>query len=180
METYKNAELLSTSQIDYSNDFEGNASYLPQTIETSKGEASLENRIRYNRYDEFGHPLEVQLENGTLISYIWGYNQTQPIAKIENASYASISSGLIIAAQGASDTGTESSLLTALTALRIALPEAMVTTYTYKPLIGVSTITDPKGDKQTFTYDSFGRLQSVEDSAGNTLSSNEYHYRTQN
>jgi YD repeat-containing protein len=55
--------------------------------------------------------------------------------------------------------------------------KAMITTYTYIPLVGVSTITDPKGDTQTFTYDSFGRLQNVKDKNGNILSENEYHYR---
>ena len=31
----------------------------------------------------------------------------------------------------------------------------------------MSTITDPKGDKITYTYDSFGRLQSVKDKDNN-------------
>jgi hypothetical protein len=53
----------------------------------------------------------------------------------------------------------------------------MITTITYKPLIGVSTITDTKGDKQTYHYDSFNRLQFVKDSSGNILSENEYHYK---
>ena len=53
----------------------------------------------------------------------------------------------------------------------------MITTYTYIPLIGVSTITDPKGNTMTYTYDSFGRLQNVKDKDGNILSENEYHYK---
>jgi len=53
----------------------------------------------------------------------------------------------------------------------------MVTTYTYIPLVGVSTITDPKGDKITYTYDAFNRLQSVKDKDGNILTENEYRYK---
>ena len=52
----------------------------------------------------------------------------------------------------------------------------MITTLTYKPLLGVSTVTDPKGDTQTYHYDSFNRLQFVKDSNGNILSENTYHY----
>jgi YD repeat-containing protein len=45
------------------------------------------------------------------------------------------------------------------------------------PLIGVSTITDPKGEKMTYTYDSLGRLQFVKDNRGNILAENLYNYK---
>ncbi|MGN7812046.1 hypothetical protein ACTJIW_24050, partial [Flavobacterium sp. 22659] len=61
--------------------------------------------------------------------------------------------------------------------LRANLPNAMVTTYTYIPLVGVSTITDPKGQTTTYTYDSFGRLEFVKDNKGNILSENQYNYK---
>ena len=182
-QVFKNSVKLSEQKTEYAIEATTNNLILPKYIYSNKGTSTIsadDKKITFDSYDTKGNITQYTMENSIPVSIIWGYNKTQPIAKIENASYASISSGLIIAAQGASDTGTESSLLTALTALRIALPEAMVTTYTYKPLIGVSTITDPKGDKQTFTYDSFGRLESVKDNDGMTLSANEYHYRTQN
>jgi YD repeat-containing protein len=153
---------------------------LPSSVKTAKGTNSLEDHLVYHDYDNKGNPLEVSKKDGVHIVYVWGYDSQYPVAKIENTTYADINASYVAAVQSASNTntGTESALLTALTNLRNSLPNTtMVSTYTYKPLIGVSTITDPKGDKITYTYDAFGRLQFVKDKNGNILSENEYHYK---
>ena len=157
-----------------------NPLFLPELIQGSKGQLSLENRVRFVKVDTAnGNVLQLRQENGTNVSYIWGYNGTLPVAKIENAEYSSISTALITDAQTASLDSNEENLKIKLKAIRDALPNAMVTTYTYKPLVGVSSITDPKGDTITYEYDSFGRLKSVKDNFGKLLSENEYNYRPQ-
>lgn len=176
VDTYRNSDLLSSTKIVYSTAFPGNASQLPQIIQTATTGQPFENRLKYNAYDEFGNPLEVQQEGGVTIAYIWGYNKTQPIAKIENATYAAVQSQ-VANLQTLSDTGTEANLLTALNTLRTSLPNAMVTTYIYKPLIGISSMTDPKGYKMTYEYDEFNRLKQVKDQDGNVLSENQYNYK---
>jgi YD repeat-containing protein len=183
VEVYNNNALLSSNHITYANNWDVNNSYLPFVIETAKSTADLESRVRFTKYDSYGHALELQQENGTFISYIWGYRYSQPIAKIENTRYVDIDQNLLQLAISASDnahTGLETNLLNALQAIRTSLPNAMVTTFTYLPLVGVVTITDPRGYKSTYDYDSFGRLSEIKDAAGNQLSTNEYHYRTQN
>lgn len=179
IESYRGTELLSKSQINYANNWSGNASYLPQSIVTAKGTAGLENRLIYELYDEYSNPLQFKQEGGTVVSYIWGYNKTQPIAKIENATYAQVSS-YVSNIQTLSNGTNEAGLISALNALRTALPNAMISTYTYIPLVGVHTITDPKGDKVTYEYDEFNRLKAVYDKDGYKLAENDYHYRTQN
>lgn len=46
----------------------------------------------------------------------------------------------------------------ALKALRTAIPKAIVTIYTYKPLIGINSITDARGVTTYYDYDNSGRL----------------------
>ncbi|MCF6297576.1 MAG: RHS repeat protein, partial [Flavobacteriaceae bacterium] len=163
----------------------GNDIVLPEFIQTSKGSASLENRIVYHDYDDKGNPLEVSKFDGTHITYIWGYQKSQPIAKIENATYSQVLSQVANLQDKSNldndrthgSLGNEGSLRTALSNLRASLPDAMVTTYTYDPLIGVTSITDPRGYTIYYEYDDFNRLKEVKDAEGNIVSKNEYHYK---
>lgn len=170
-QTFKASEKLSELKTIYKN--WGNNLLKAEIIQSSKGPLALENRVRYTIIDNTnGNPLELQQEGGTMISYIWGYNKTQPIAKIENASNAQVATALGLNLS----TVTEANL-SAIDSLRTLLPNALITTYTYLPLIGVSIIKDPKGDVLNYEYDSFGRLGLVKDKDGNKLSQNEYHYK---
>lgn len=181
--TFNGSTKLTENHTKYGNSTSTGNLLLPTEVHRRKGSTDInisvleDRKMQFTLYDSNGNMQEYKLENGTPVTIIWGYNKTQPIAKIENATYASITPSLITSAQTASDSGNEASLLIALTALRTGLPDAMVSTYTYKPLIGVSTITNPKGDTFTYAYDFSGRLQSVIDKNGNILSENEYHYK---
>lgn len=172
---YRDNTLIDTKQINYK-DF-GNGLVLPKSISESKGAQALEEQNVVDLRDNKGNILQYHDKSGVNISIIYGYNQAQPIAKIENATYSSIAPALITAIQTASNSNIEANLLTELTTLRNSLPNAMVTTYTYIPLKGISTITDPKGYKTTYSYDNFGRLKNVKNNDGNILSENEYHYK---
>jgi YD repeat-containing protein len=139
---------------------------------------ALEKKVTSDLYDTSGNLLQFTPESGVPVAIIWGYNKTQPIAKIENASYSLVAS-LVANLQTISDTGTEASLLTALISFRAtaSLANTMITTYTYKPGIGVSTITDPKGDVTNYEYDGLNRLKWIKDKDGKILSENQYHYK---
>lgn len=172
-EKYNGTDILSTVHTDYD---AFNSLLLPKETYSSKGQNSPERRVVYDSYDTFGNVTQYTLENDTPVSIIWGYNKTKPIAKIENATNAQIVSAL-----GTSNLSTISeSNMNALNNLRVSLPNSMVTTYTYIPLVGVSTITDPNGNTITYQYDEFNRLEFVYDKNGNRLSENQYNYRIQN
>ncbi|WP_333627497.1 RHS repeat domain-containing protein [Sphingobacterium siyangense] len=181
-DNYLNSTLLSTEKINYSNSWPGNQSYLLSSTAQSVAGGPLVTKSKVNRYDTFGNLLEKEQPNGIKTSYIWGYNKTLLVAKIEGIAYSDIPPALITAIENTSATGTEADLLVKLADLRssLALAVTMLTTYTHKPLVGTTTITDTMGDKTVFEYDSFGRLKTVRDRNGKVLNETKYHMITQN
>ncbi len=164
---------------------------LPGELQTLVGPESatntLDTRIRYQSYDHWGNVREVAKEGGGTIVYIWGYGHQYPIAKIEGATYTEVSS-LVANLESLSDadtdrtrgsTGTEGALRDALNNLRTQLPDALVSTYTYDPLIGLTSTTDASGYTMYYEYDSFNRLTAIRDDQGKLLSENQYHYKNQ-
>ena len=140
----------------------------------------------YKNYDYSGNIVEIKKEDGLNTIYIWGYNKTLPLAKIEGVEYSSLSTSVISNLQTLSNqdndhcqltTCKEQLLRNALNNLRTSLSGAMVTTYTYDPLVGITSITDPRGNTNYYEYDPTGRLIAVKDTDKNVLSQNEYHYK---
>ncbi len=151
----------------------GNQLIQPEIIQSSKGNAPLENRIRIVELDNTnGNMLQQKQENGIDITYIWGYNGIYPIAKIENMSYQQVKTAL-----GMNDEAIRS-LTEVPSGFRALLPSnSFATTYTYKLGIGVSSINDPKGITTKFEYDRLGRLVLTRDQDNKIISENKYNYR---
>jgi YD repeat-containing protein len=139
----------------------------------------LEPRVRYHQYDSRGNPQEISQEDGTHIVYLWGYNSSLPVAKIENATWSDV---LGVVNQNILDdlTKTDGEIRTELNKLRSdpGLSNALITTITYNLGIGMTSQTTPNGLTTTYHYDSFGRLSYVKDSNGNILKKNEYVYQS--
>ena len=184
-------ELLSAQHTDYG---VPGGPYFPYRIQTLKGSGSLEDRIIYHSYYNNGNIKEISKKDGSKIVYIWGYNEQYPIAKIENADFSdipvSIYNSIISTSDSDDDNCTdlevcdEKYLRDELNKLRDPslapnLSGTLITTYTYNPLTGPTSITDPKGYTIYYEYDEFGRLIQVKDAAGKILSENTYHYKDQ-
>ena len=111
------------------------------------------------------------------MAYVWGYNGEYPVAKIENATIQEVADVFGLSISGLtnfleSNPGT-------IDFLRSSLTDALVTYYEYDPLVGVTSITDPRGYTTYYEYDDFNRLKAVKDADGKILSQNEYHYKGQ-
>ena len=169
--------------------YAGNQVVVPTKVLTAKSgnnTADLEERVLF-QYNTNGNLRESNQKDGPPTAYIWGYDNQYPIAKIENATYNDISSYVanLKTKSNADDdrtvgsTGKEGELRVALAALRAALPDAMVTSYTYDPSIGVTSMTDPRGYTIYYNYDDFNRLKEVRDADNNLVSDYQYNYKNQ-
>jgi hypothetical protein len=176
---YKGATLLEKEVHTYG--LQHNAFYVPLQLKQGIGANTPEIRATY-QYDEKGNVREVIKDGIEKTVYLWGYNYQYPIAKIDNAVYSDVSQVLgttLIQRVGSAAKPSDADLLT-INNLRnntTVLKEALVTTYTYKPLVGVEAITDPHGVKKTFYYYLSGRLTAVKDENGKTLEEYDYHFK---
>ncbi|WP_317173561.1 RHS repeat domain-containing protein [Hymenobacter montanus] len=60
--------------------------------------------------------------------------------------------------------------------LRLHPVDAQLTTYTYQPLVGVTSQTDPTGRTLFYEYDGLGRLLRTRDEQARILSQQQHHY----
>ena len=150
----------------------------PEIIKHLKGSNVFEDRLKYHAYDSYGNPLEVSQNLGSHTSYLWGYDEQYPVAKVENATYSQlIGTGIILTTVNNSST-TDANMRAELNKLR-NLTGSNATTYTYDPLIGMTSMTDPSGYTTYYEYDSFNRLKFVENKDSKVLKSYDYHYKTE-
>jgi|GEM_PF-534580 len=156
---------------------------LPSEVFTKKGSGNIDinspadRKITYDKYDEHGRLLQYTMENGTPVSIIWGYNGQYPIAKVEGVAYSDIQSQAN--PLSANNNLTESSFDALRTMVNASNKYAMLTCYLYEPLVGITAIIQPDGQKATYEYDDFGRLKLIKDQDGNVLKEIEYNYYNQ-
>lgn len=140
-------------------------------------------KITFNVYDSRENVLQYTDESGLPTTIIYGYNRSQPIAKIVGADYNYVSSKVNIETlQDASDvdidTASENLLISLLDDLRKNpdLKNYQITTYTYDPLVGLTSVTPPDGMREYYIYNSQNnKLEKVIDVHGNPIEEYKYH-----
>lgn len=142
--------------------------------------------VYYDIYNKYGKLLQKR-EKGTPVVYLWSYKGEYPVAEIRNATYESVALKLSLQNITVEALCDKEDLtiaqISVLNTLRKVLPEALVTIYTYKPQVGVASITDSHGVTTYYEYDDAGRLQECFYKEGiekRVLERYNYHYTNTN
>lgn len=169
-------KVLSKSEIRYDN----NGNYYPSSSVSYDSQNMLASEVIFNRYDSKGNLEQFTTKDGIPTSFVWGYNKTQPIAKIDGATYDQIApyiTDIVTKSNGA--VISESDLQNALNVFKnnSNLRAFQITTYVYDALSRLKTSTPPSGIREVYQYDSAGRLEKVEDENGKLLKKYQYNYK---
>lgn len=138
--------------------------------------------IDYNSNN--GRVIEMMGKDGIALSVIWGYGNQYIIARFHNMEYNDIMGNQILIDNlnrlndfRAISISNRAELTSVNKKIRDILPLGkQVTTYTYDPLVGMTSKTDPNGITSYYEYDSFGRLIYIRDNDYKILKRFDYHY----
>ncbi|PWG77983.1 nucleotidyl transferase family protein [Pararcticibacter amylolyticus] len=179
---YRSGNQIGAEFTDYA--LVNNSMFLPVKFSTQTvSDAPVVEKSRVT-YDDRGN-VNCLYRNGTSLAttYLWSYGGQYPIAKIDNAEPATVYSIL-----GSNVTGFRNNLnpTSAQVAAFLAplnnntsMKNAQISSYTFDPYIGVTSITDVKGMLTGYDYDNFQRLRGVKDFNGNILKGLTYYFRPQ-
>jgi len=142
-------------------------SYLPSTIQRLEGSTYI-TKLVFDSYNSDANPVQFHKLNDFNSVYLWDATGQYVMAKVENATYSEISS-----LDGKALTYNSKTLYTSI---KNIVSDAIITTYSYQPLWGVTQQTDPTGITTYYLYDSYGRLEYIKDDDSKLLKKYVYHY----
>lgn len=158
-------------------------------LPVNSSSAAYEEEERVLTYSPNGNPMEVVGRDGTHTVYLWGYGDRYQIATIVNATLQQAENAVQAvfgtSVKALSDTSPDIAKLRELQSSAL-LGNAQVTTYTYRPLTGVTSVTPPSGNTTYYDYDDLDRLKEVYRYEGNVASAankrivEQYSYHTIN
>jgi hypothetical protein len=125
-------------------------------------------------YNVHGNVIQTQRQNDLPTAHIWGYNHSLKVAEVVGQTYQQAASGLDLSVvQGNQADAIHSELD------KLRQPNRLVTTYTYDPLTGMTSETNPAGITTHYDYDDRNRLQYVRDHRQQYVARYQYRYRGQ-
>lgn len=149
-----------------------------QNLKEQITNSPTEDRVSVISYTSKGNIQEKANANDVREVYLWGYNEQFPVAKIVGSTYDTVMKYIAPAYLTNTDSYTPDQLRTALNGIRTSLPQALVTTFTYTPLFGMTSETDPSGKTIYYEYDEMGRLKVIRDQNKSILKQFDYQYQS--
>nr|WP_321485488.1 BACON domain-containing protein [uncultured Draconibacterium sp.] len=143
--------------------------------------------VIFEQYDSKGNLLEYMPQNGILHSfYIINDYSKYPIIEAKNIRYSELSSAIdditlnsgmsIVNQYNADNYISSGDIKNIVSSLNQSYPDCIFEGSTYKPLIGLTSRTDPGERITSYTYNEFGQLEYIRDNENNILSKRDYHY----
>jgi len=187
----RNGKTISSIDLKFAND----SLYPTSVVSNNPNDNTAKTLIKYDVYDERGNVVQYTTNSdsnpgsGFPTTIIYGYNKTLPILKAEGATWNDVKFipmpfdwvGLDVRSNQDINDNSEKLLLKALDEFRIqpGLKNFIITTYTYDPLIGNTTVTGPNGMREVYKYDPNNRLKYVLDVNGNIMQDLKYNIKPQ-
>ena len=141
--------------------------YLPSAYYLGKGSATPELRVQYD-YDTYGN-LAYAIKDGTEKTVLlWGYKGLHPVARIEGMTKSAVYSALGSTVNTLLANPTDANIYAVNSNSTIA-NSGLATTYTWKPLTGITSIRKPNLETTYYTYDTMGRLSNAKNNSSNTI-----------
>lgn len=135
----------------------------------------LTNEIKYDSGS--GDIIEIWDENDGRTVIVWGFNYGVVLAKVKNANAVDVENALPCSLSELQTKMDDNELISIFQTLRSALPQSMVTSFTYDPFLKLTSITDASGKTSRFEYDSALRLKLTRDVQNNIIQKYDYHYK---
>jgi YD repeat-containing protein len=185
-----NINLSEINQLEINNSLDEQGfigSYVSEIGQFVKNEFFIPN-IEILMYDSTSNVLEFK-DNKMKYSFYWGYNSNFPVIKASNVEFIT----LVSAVRESLPAGFfnlddllmnlkpyDSILKTFNENLRShsKMKDVLINTYTYSPLMGMTSQTDPNGITTYYEYDGLGRLTRILDNDRNVLQEHKYNYFT--
>ncbi len=190
---YENNKVFSSTLLVYKQNL---SDYLPDSVYNLQIDEPIQNFIFYHPftgkdshydkipvisylYDSKSNIIQTTQRDGVKNAYLWCYNYQYPIFEIKNATFNDVmncSPGYLNYILGLTYPA-DDVLISVSNTIKTGLPNSIVTSYIYKPYIGISKVIDSRGITQTYEYDVYNRLQYNKDTNGKTVQSFDYNYK---
>jgi RHS repeat-associated protein len=119
-------------------------------------------------YDSYANLTSFKEVGGATHSFLWGYNGQYPVIYIANGTPPDASALLT--------TFSASTIESTATTLRSSLPNAQISNYVFKPMIGMLSSTAPNELKTSFSFDGLNRLDKILDHTNKIVKAYAYQY----
>lgn len=186
---YKNSSCLSKTKFLFK---QSGTMIVPASISKYDSNSTLIDRLSFDLYDTYGNLVEYTENNGLKTTMVWAYNHYYPVLKVvsdalnTSSNYTTLSNN-ISQILGSTSLETLLSVINSPTdgawksfnqQLRLLMPNSVIHSYTYKPLVGLLSSTDENGNSIYYDYDFSNRLKLKRNDKNEITDRFYYHFYT--